>query len=85
MRAKKRTEDQIIFEILKICEGDGVIITKIVGSLNLNFKTTPKYINLLVKNELIEVVNGEAILYKTTPKGIKALRYFRKLNALIPK
>jgi predicted transcriptional regulator len=65
MGAKKRGQDQIIFEILKVCNGRGVIITKIAGLSNLNFRSLPKYINLLVENDLIAVVSEGAILYKT--------------------
>jgi predicted transcriptional regulator len=84
MGTKKRSQEQILFEILKICNGRGVIITKIAGLSNLNFRSLPKYINLLVENDLIEVVSEDAILYKTTQKGIKALWHFEQLKELIP-
>lgn len=71
MAPKRRGRDDIIFEILKTCKGRGVKITKIEGSSNLNFKIISKYINFLVENELIEVERVDAILYKTTKKGLK--------------
>jgi predicted transcriptional regulator len=62
--AKRRCKDEIIFEILKTCNGRGVKITKIEGSSNLNSRFYRKFINFLVENELIEVVKVDAILYK---------------------
>ena len=84
MGSKKRGKDEIIFEILKTCSGRGVKIIKIEGSSNLNFKILPKYINFLVENDLIEVVKIEAVLYKTTEKGTKALWHLEQFRALIP-
>lgn len=84
MGSKKRDKDEIIFEILRACKGRGIKITKISGSSNVSFEILPKYINLLVKNDLIEVVKIEAVLYKTTDKGIKALWHLEQLRELIP-
>ena len=84
MRTKKRSQEQILFEILKICNGRSVIITKIAGLSNLNFRSLPKHINLLVENDLLEVVREDALLYKTTQKGVKALWHFEQLKELIP-
>jgi len=84
MGAKKRGKDQIVYEILKICNGRGVIITKIAGTSNLNFRSMPKYINLLVENELVEIVREDATLYRTTQKGTIALRLLEQLRELIP-
>jgi predicted transcriptional regulator len=58
-------------------------ISKIAGSTNLGFKILPKYINFLVENDLIEVVKIEAVLYKTTKKGIEALWHFEQLRECI--
>jgi len=84
MGTKKRCKDEIIYKILKVCKGRGIKITKIAGSSNVGFKILPKYINLLVENDLIEVVKIEAVLYKTTEKGIKALWHLEQFRALIP-
>jgi len=84
MGSKKRCKDEIIFEILKACNGRGIKISKIAGSSNVGFEILPKYINLLVESDLIEVVKIEAVLYETTEKGIKALWHFEQFRALIP-
>jgi predicted transcriptional regulator len=84
MGVKKRCKDEIIYRILKACKGRGIKITKITGSSNAGFEILPKYINLLVENDLIEVVKMEAVLYKTTKKGIEALWHFEQLREMIP-
>ena len=84
MGAKKRCKDEIIYRILKACKGRGIKITKIAGSSDVGFEILPKYINLLVENDLIEVVKIEAVLYKTTEKGIKALWHLEQLRELMP-
>jgi len=84
MGVKKRCKDEIIYRILKACKGRGIKITKIAGSSDVGFEILPKYINLLVENDLIEVVKIEAFLYKTTDKGVEALWYLEQFRALIP-
>jgi predicted transcriptional regulator len=79
MGAKKCCKDEIIYKILKACKGRGIKISKIAGSSDLDFKILPKYINLLVENDLIEIVKIEAVLYKTTEKGIKLCGILSKL------
>ncbi|TFH50504.1 MAG: DNA-binding protein, partial [Methanothrix sp.] len=48
-----------------ICK-NGACKTKIVYQANLNFRTVNPYIDLLIKNNLLEVKQGETILYETT-------------------
>ena len=78
------SKDEIIYRILKSCKGRGIKITNISGSSKVGFEILPKYINLLVENDLIEVVKIEAVLYKTTKKGIEALWHFEQFRARIP-
>jgi predicted transcriptional regulator len=39
---------------------------------------------LLLKNGLVEIIEDNVQRYRTTAKGLKALRHFRELEALIP-
>lgn len=71
MGSKRRNRDEIIYRILKACKGRGVKISKIADASNVEFKILSKYINLLIKHDLIEIVKIEAFLYKTTEKGIE--------------
>jgi predicted transcriptional regulator len=44
MSPKKRFKDQIIAEILKACEGNGINKTKVVYASGLNFLTVKPYL-----------------------------------------
>jgi predicted transcriptional regulator len=58
--------------------------TRIVYYCNLNFHTVNPYLELLLKNSLVEMIEGNVPRYKTTTMGLEALRHFRELEALIP-
>jgi len=76
----KRSREEIFSQILKICL-DGANKTKIVYQANLNFRTANSYLDILIKNQhLIETIQGEQILYKTTTKGENLLEYINKIN-----
>jgi predicted transcriptional regulator len=76
----KRSREEIFSQILKICL-DGANKTKIVYQANLNFRTANSYLDILIKNQhLIETIQGEQILYKTTIKGENLLECINKIN-----
>jgi len=75
----KRSRNEIISQILEICK-DGASKTHIVYQANLNFSTVNPYLDLLIKNDLIQVNDGRAILYDTTPKGIRLLESIKQIN-----
>lgn len=75
----KRSKHVIISRILDICK-NGANKTKIVYQANLNFRTVDPYIDLLVKNNLIEVKQGKTVLYETTDRGINLLDDFERIN-----
>jgi predicted transcriptional regulator len=75
----KRSRNEIISQILEICE-NGASKTKIVYQANLNFNSVNPYLDLLIKNDLIRVTEGRAILYDTTPKGIRLLETIKQIN-----
>ena len=75
----KRSRQEIISQILEICM-DGASKTKIVYQANLNFKTVNPYLDLLIKNDMIQVNEGPAILYETTPKGIRLLESIKRIH-----
>ncbi len=75
----RRSKDQIILEILKIC-ANGENITKIVYQTNTNFTTIKGYLSILIKNDLIEYLGPIPRLYKTTPKGIDMMNRLKLLQ-----
>ncbi len=78
----KRSRDQIITQILALCQEDGASKTRIVYQVNLNFKTVKEYLDLLLEKGLIEAISGGHITYKTTEKGERALEFHRAVEAI---
>ena len=50
----RRTNDQLIGQILEACQGDGAGKTKIVYQCNLNFKNASSHLEHLIKAGLLE-------------------------------
>ena len=70
----RRRKSQLIAQILATCQGPGASKTEIVYKVNLNFNTTNSYLDLLTKRDLLEVIPGKLVFYKTTSKGERALK-----------
>jgi len=77
----KRNREEIISQILNVCK-NGAIKTRVVYQANLNFKTVEPYLDLLIKNNLLEVQNGEKTMYETTEKGESLLEAINQVNEL---
>jgi predicted transcriptional regulator len=75
----KRSREVIITQILGICS-KGATKTRIVYQANLNFKTVNPYIELLTKNGMIGVKEGQNKVYKTTNKGSEWLESFKVIQ-----
>jgi predicted transcriptional regulator len=75
----KRSRDEIITQILGICS-EGATKTRIVYQANLNFKTVNPYIDLLTKNGMIAIKNGQNKIYMTTYKGSKLMESFKAIQ-----
>ena len=76
----KRSRNDIVSQILDVCKC-GANKTRIVYQANLNFRSVDPYIDLLIKNNLIEVKQGKNVLYETTDKGISFLDKFKQINS----
>lgn len=76
----RRTNDQIIGQILEACQGEGAGKTKIVYTCNLNFKNVNLYLEQLILAGLLE---SSGTLYRTTQKGMKALEHIIALRTLL--
>ncbi len=77
----KRSRYMILSQILDICT-DSASKTRIVYKGNLNFSTVNLYLDLLIKNGLIEEKNNEQShkIYKTTEKGMDLLEDMNQIN-----
>jgi predicted transcriptional regulator len=76
----RRTNDQLIGQILETCRGDGAGKTKIVYQCNLNFKNASSHLEHLIKAGLLE---ASGTSYKTTPRGMEALGHIIALRTLL--
>ncbi len=71
MTSKRRTNDQIFSEILKICT-KGATRTRIIYQANLNYNMVKSHIDNLIRSGLIDAVrDGPRTIYRTTPKGLE--------------
>ena len=77
----KRNREEIISQILNVCR-NGAIKTRVVYQANLNFKTVEPYLDRLVKNNLLEVQQGEKKMYETTEKGETLLEALNQVSEL---
>ena len=77
----KRNREEIISQIVNVCR-NGAIKTRVVYQANLNFKTVEPYLDLLVKNNLLEVQQGEKKMYETTEKGETLLEALNQVSEL---
>jgi len=75
----RRSKDQIILEILRICT-DGENVTKIVYQTNTNFTTVKGYLNLLMKNGLVECNTSSPRIYRATGKGQEMMKRLREIH-----
>jgi predicted transcriptional regulator len=75
----KRCRNDIISHILSICL-NGANKTRIVYQANLNFRTVNPYMDILIKNNLIEASQGGLVLYRTTQKGASLLETMNQVS-----
>ena len=80
----KRSKQEIIAQILEVCL-ESASKTRIVYQVNLNFRTVNPYLEILMKNNLIEIGKGEQTLYSTTQKGADLLETIKKVNESLSK
>jgi Predicted transcriptional regulator len=76
----RRSKSRIISEILDVCR-TGASKTRIVYQANLNFNIVNPYIDLLIKNNLLEVKPGKNVSYETTDRGISFLDNLNQINS----
>lgn len=77
----RRDKLKVLIGILEICrDADGMNKTKIVYQTNINFKIASLYMDMLIKEELVKVINpGPREKYTTTDKGIELLESIKDI------
>ena len=78
----KRSKQEIFSRILEICI-NGASKTRIVYQANLNFRTVNPYLQILIKNNLLEASQENHILYKTTREGTNMYETISKVNSML--
>jgi predicted transcriptional regulator len=79
---RRRGRLDIINDILSIAT-DGAGKTAIVYHANLNFNRADVYIDLLLREGLLDLVDGPVVRYRTTEKGLEFLRAYRELRQVL--
>lgn len=71
----RRDKLQILVDMLEICAGDGANKTRIVYGSNINFRVAEIYLNMLVKENFIDVIaSGPREIYCATEKGKEMIK-----------
>ena len=75
----RRCRFEIMGEILSIA-ADGVRKTTIVYRANLNFNVVNRYLDLLIREGLINAAAGSEMKFKTTEQGLGFLKAYKNLK-----
>ena len=75
----RRGKFEIIGEILSLTTEPSTK-TSIVYRANLNFNIVNRYLDLLLRNGLVEVQGGSSKKYQITEKGLEFLAAYRNLK-----
>jgi len=78
----RRTKEAIIVSILETCL-TGANKTVIVYKSNLNFATVVPYLEALIKNGFITIIEGAHMKYRTTNKGKELLSGLNEIHKLL--
>ena len=83
--SKRRDRLFIMAEILEVAL-EGVLKTQVMYKANLSFAQLNEYLNLMLELDLLQLAkNSERNVYKTTPKGLRFLESYRKIQELLRK
>lgn len=82
----RRDKLKILMSILEICDGDGANKTKVVYGSNINFKVADVYLDMLIKEDLMEVIApGPREIYRATEKGKEMIKNIKEIYDRIDK
>ena len=80
----RRGRFEIIGEILTLTAdgAGGAVKTSIVYRANLNFNIANRYLNMLLREGLIRVVDGPTMKYRISERGLKFLDMYKNLKGM---
>lgn len=79
MKAGRRTEYEIYWEVLSFCK-PGRTFTQIVNRCDLNSKIGQEYVDFLLTRGYLSKLNSDGLnLYKTTEEADEYLALFKKM------
>jgi predicted transcriptional regulator len=79
----RRSKIEMYIDILKVLAHNGPLkLTHLMYKANINCSVLKEYVDFLVKQKLVEgeKISKERRVYKITPRGMKALGFFRELS-----
>ncbi len=79
---KHRSKTEIVCNILDAANGGGATKTKIMYTAFLSYAQLNEYFSILVKNNLIEYLDGTQT-FKTTEKGLNYLKTHNEIGELL--
>ena len=80
---KYRDRNEIIAQILESANGNRIRLTKIMYDVYLSHAMTREYLVLLIRQGLLEYLDGERT-FKTTDKGMNFLHIHNRVQELSP-
>lgn len=79
----RRWPAEIVAEILSAADGPGARMTTLVYRSNSNFSRTKKYVDTLLAKGFLEKAGPNQRLYRTTPKGTRAMHTMTEVVEMV--
>jgi len=82
---ERRSKLQILVDILRVVQRKGgrAKSTHILYGANLSHKRLKMHLDMLIENEFLEMVSaGGRTYYKITPKGVKFIIEYKKIEEI---
>ncbi|MCW4022696.1 MAG: winged helix-turn-helix domain-containing protein [archaeon] len=83
----RRSKLEMYIDIIKVLSQKGPLkLTHIMYKANVNCSVLKEYLDFLIQQELVEekTIGKKRIVFAVSEKGIKVLKYFRELKAMLP-
>jgi predicted transcriptional regulator len=86
MRRERRTQLDVIRDMLELCVDKPLVKTAIMYRANLSFRQVEEYLSFCVKRGLLRnQIEGSRVVYTTTQKGKKLLDAIYHVESILKK